>query len=140
MCIRDREDSLGDLRNDLNSSNRDEILDQLQVVDDKLEEINEILQNILQTAGGMPAELDEEDLAEQQETLNDLLEETYGILDDLESVAGSDAAVSYTHLDVYKRQPPIPLRRRSQGSVLRMEKSTSSSMWWMPPRWSGIST
>ena len=37
-------------------------------------------------------------------------------------------------------KPPIPLRRRSQGSVLRMEKSTSSSMWWMPPRWSGIST
>lgn len=89
--LSDLEDSLGDLRNDLNSSNRDEILDHLQVVDDKLEEISEILQNILQTAGGMPAELDEEDLAEQQETLNDLLEETYGILDDLESVAGSDA-------------------------------------------------
>ncbi len=89
--LSDLEDSLGDLRDDLNNSNRDEILDHLQIVDDQLEQINEVLQNIIQTAGGIPAELDEEDLAEQQETLSDLLEETYGILDDMESVVGSDA-------------------------------------------------
>ena len=89
--LSDLEDSLGDLRDDLNNSNRDEILDHLQIVDDQLEQINEVLQNIIQTAGGIPTELDEEDLAEQQETLSDLLEETYGILDDMESVVGSDA-------------------------------------------------
>ena len=79
------------MRDDLNNSNRDEILDHLQIVDDQLEQINEVLQNIIQTAGGIPAELDEEDLTEQQETLSNLLEETYGILDDMESVVGSDA-------------------------------------------------
>ena len=77
---------------------QDEILDHLQVVDDKLEEISEILQNILQTAGGMPAELDEEDLAEQQETLNDLLEETYLSL--IHIWSGDDCCHSVPHYHI----------------------------------------
>lgn len=88
--LRDLKDTLADLQSDLDSANIGEVKNQIKKLEQKLGELEKVLNQIIKKAKGAES-LSEEDVQEQSEKLSELMEEVYEILDDLEEVAGANA-------------------------------------------------